>query len=261
MFISYVTVVSTFIYRWTYAETIVIIDLCFTIKEVLQLMKNILIVDDEQKIRILLRDFLESEDFTVIEAANGKEAIEMVKAMSEQIDLILLDIMLPLVDGYNVCKEIKKAYNIPVIILSARSEDFDEAHGFEIGADDYVAKPIRPTALIARIRALFRRIDGQKDSENIISFNGLIINNSAHIVTVDGDEIILSPKEYDLLMILVKNNGRVISRETLMSDVWGYEYYGGLRTVDTHINRLRTKLSRKGENIVTIRNFGYKFEG
>lgn len=224
-------------------------------------MKNILIVDDEQNIRILLRDFLEEEGFAVIEAKNGKDALDMVKATNERIDLILLDIMLPFIDGYTVCKEIKKLCNIPVIILSARSEDFDEARGFEIGADDYVAKPIKPTALIARIKSLFRRLDRQKDGDEIISFDGLIINDMSHIVMVDGEEITLSPKEYDLLLILVKNKGRVISRETLMSDVWGYEYFGGLRTVDTHINRLRTKLSRKGESIVTIRSVGYKFEG
>lgn len=224
-------------------------------------MKTILVVDDEQNIRILLKDFLELEGFTVIEATNGKEALDTVKAMHEHLDLIMLDIMLPFIDGYTLCREIKKTYNIPVIILSARSEDFDEAHGFEIGADDYVAKPIRPTALIARIKSLFRRLDSQKNDDDVISFDGLIINNMSHIVAVDGEEVILSPKEYDLLLILVKNNGRVISRETLMNEVWGYEYYGGLRTVDTHINRLRTKLSRKGESIVTIRSFGYKFEG
>lgn len=224
-------------------------------------MKNILVVDDEQNIRILLKDFLESEGFAVTEAKNGKEALDQVRAANGQIDLVLLDIMLPLIDGYHVCKEIKKAYSIPVIILSARGEDFDEAHGFEIGADDYVAKPVRPTALIARIKALFKRLDGQKHNDALLSYDGLVINNASHTVTVDGIEIVLSPKEYDLLHILVKNNGRVISRETLMSEVWGYEYYGGLRTVDTHINRLRTKLFRKSERIVTIRSFGYKFEG
>ena len=224
-------------------------------------MKNILIIDDEQNIRILLKDFLEMEGFTVVEATNGAEALKTVSAMSDRLDLIILDIMLPVINGYVVCEEIKKNYAIPVIILSAKCEEFDEAHGFEIGADDYVVKPIKPTALIARIKALFRRLDEQKSEAGVITFDGLVINNMSHNVTVDGKEIALSPKEYDLLLTLAKNIGRVISRETLMNDVWGYEYYGGLRTVDTHINRLRTKLLRKGESIVTVRSFGYKFEG
>ena len=224
-------------------------------------MKNILIIDDEQNIRILLKDFLEMEGFTVVEATNGAEALKTVSAMSDRLDLIILDIMLPVINGYVVCEEIKKNYTIPVIILSAKSEEFDEAHGFEIGADDYVVKPIKPTALIARIKALFRRLDEQKNEGGVITFDGLVINNMSHNVTVDGKEIALSPKEFDLLLTLARNIGRVISRETLLNDVWGYEYYGGLRTVDTHINRLRTKLLRKGESIVTVRSFGYKFEG
>lgn len=224
------------------------------------LMKHILIVDDEQYIRILLKDFLELEGFTVAEAADGREALDTIRAVNGQFDLVILDVMLPLMDGYAVCKEIKKAYPVPVIMLSARSEDFDEARGFEIGADDYVTKPIKPTALVARIKSLFRRLDEQRNEPDVLSYDGLVINDMSHIVTVDGEQIMLSPKEYDLLVMLVKNKGRVISREMLMNDVWGYEYYGGLRTVDTHINRLRAKLARKGGSIVTIRSFGYKFE-
>jgi DNA-binding response OmpR family regulator len=225
-------------------------------------MKNILIVDDEQNIRILLRDFLELEGFAVAEATDGREALEMVSAMKEPPDLIILDVMLPAIDGYAVCKAIKRAYDVPVIILSARSDEFDEAHGFEVGADDYVAKPIKPTALVARIKALFRRLGDEHGGERgALLFDGLALDDASHTVTLDGETIALSPKEYDLLMALARNSGRVISREALMNSVWGYEYYGGLRTVDTHINRLRAKLSRKSGSIVTVRSFGYKFEG
>lgn len=223
--------------------------------------RKILVVDDEQNIRILLKDFLELEGYQVIESVNGREAIESVKALNGQLDLIILDIMLPFIDGYTVCREIKKLYSIPVIMLSARSEDFDEAHGFEIGADDYVTKPIKPTALMARINKLFHRLETSAGDSTVFEFDGLQINNASHIVTVDHDEIMLSPKEYDLLMLLIKNKGKVVSRETLMNEVWGFECFGGLRTIDTHINRLRTKLGTKSERIVTIRSYGYKFEG
>lgn len=223
--------------------------------------KTILIVDDELKIRILLKDFLESSGFNVIEAKDGKMALDVFRSSIDSIDLILLDIMLPIIDGWTVCREIRKISDIPIIMLTARSEEFDEVHGFEIGADDYVKKPIKPSALIARINALFRKLDRLKHKKKIFNCGGIKLDDSAHTVEVDGEEIFLSPKEYALLLILCENAGKVISREQLLNKVWGYEYFGGVRTVDTHINRLRFKLGNKGNLITTIRGYGYKLEG
>jgi two-component system, OmpR family, response regulator ResD len=222
--------------------------------------KTVLIVDDEKNIRILLKDFLEKEGFSVFEAQDGRQALEVFNEKSEELDLVLLDVMLPELDGWTVCREIRKQSKVPVVMLTARSEDFDEVHGLEIGADDYVKKPVKPTTLIARINALFRRTE-RDNNKLVMSYNGLEIDDSSHVVKIDGHEIALSPKEYTLLVILVENNGKVISREQLLNQVWGYNYYGGLRTVDTHINRLRMKLLNKGDCIHTIRGFGYKFEG
>lgn len=223
--------------------------------------KTILIVDDELKIRILLKDFLEREGFSVLEAADGKAALEVFVDLKDKIDLILLDIMLPCYDGWTVCREVRKESEVPIIMLTARSQDFDEVHGFDIGADDYVTKPIKPTALVARINALFRRMDKNENRKEVLSFKGLEIDDTSHVVTLNGKEISLSPKEYSLLYILAGRKGRVISREQLLEQVWGYDYFGGLRTVDTHINRLRIKLEDKGSTISTVRGFGYRFEG
>jgi two-component system, OmpR family, response regulator ResD len=222
--------------------------------------KTVLIVDDEKNIRILLKDFLEKEGFSVFEAQDGRQALEVFNEKNEELDLVLLDVMLPELDGWTVCREIRKQSKVPIVMLTARSEDFDEVHGLEIGADDYVKKPVKPTTLIARINALFRRTE-RDNNKLVMSYNGLEIDDSSHVVKIDGHEIALSPKEYTLLVILVENNGKVISREQLLNQVWGYNYYGGLRTVDTHINRLRMKLLNKGDCIHTIRGFGYKFEG
>lgn len=223
--------------------------------------KTILIVDDEARIRILLKDFLEREGFDVLESSDGRSALGLFEEMNEKISLMILDIMLPEIDGWTVCREVRKTSNLPIIMLSARSEDFDEVHGFEIGADDYVKKPVKPSTLIARINALLRRTEKDKPVSFTVCYDGLEIDDSSHIVRVDGKELALSPKEYTLLLILVENKGKVISREQLLNQVWGYNYYGGLRTVDTHINRLRMKLDRKSESIATVRGFGYRFEG
>lgn len=222
--------------------------------------KTILIVDDELKIRILLKDFLEKEGYHVIEASDGKQAIESFEAAMSSIDLILLDVMLPIFDGWTVCREIKKMKDVPIIMLTARSEDFDEVHGFEIGADDYVKKPVKPSALVARINALFKRIEKMNTKKQTYSFNQLEIEPSSHLVTLEGEVVNLSPKEFELLLLLVQNLGQVISREQLLNQVWGYEYFGGERTVDTHINRLRIKLGSRGNAIATIRGYGYRFE-
>jgi two-component system response regulator ResD len=223
-------------------------------------IKTILIIDDEKNIRILLKDFLEREGFATVEAGDGREALELFAEREKEISLLLLDVMLPELDGWTVCREVRKSSQVPIIMLTARSEDFDEIHGFEIGADDYVKKPVKPTALMARINAMFRRLEKENPGEDVIACNGLEIDNKSHIVKVNGEEISLSPKEYTLLVLLAENKGKVISREQLLNQVWGYHYYGGLRTVDTHINRLRMKLGPKGEAINTIRGFGYKFE-
>jgi len=222
--------------------------------------KTVLIVDDEKNIRILLKDFLEREGFSVLEAQDGRQALELFNEKCEELNLVLLDVMLPELDGWTVCREIRKLSKVPIVMLTARSEDFDEVHGLEIGADDYVKKPVKPTTLVARINALFRRIEPD-ESKTVMSYDGLEIDDSSHVVKIDCQEIALSPKEYTLLVLLVENKGKVISREQLLNQVWGYNYYGGLRTVDTHINRLRMKLGSKGEAINTIRGFGYKFEG
>ncbi|HWQ43251.1 MAG TPA: response regulator transcription factor [Desulfosporosinus sp.] len=222
--------------------------------------KTVLVVDDEMKIRILLKDFLGREGFNVLEASDGKKALDTFQESTSDIDLILLDVMLPELDGWTVCREIRKVSEVPIIMLTARSEDFDEIHGFEIGADDYVQKPVKPSALMARINALFRRLSKQSEEKKQLSCDGLEIDDTSHIVKIDQEEIQLSPKEYSLLCMLVENKGKVISREQLLSKVWGYEYFAGLRTVDTHINRLRAKLGRKNNAITTIRSFGYRFE-
>lgn len=222
--------------------------------------RTILVVDDELKIRILLKDFLESSGFNVLEAEDGKIALDIFKKSNKSINLILLDIMIPQVDGWTVCREVRKISEVPIIMLTARSEEFDEIHGFEIGADDYVKKPVKPSTLIARINALFRKQDKFKCEKKIFDYDGIEIDDSSHVVKVENQEIFLSPKEYELLLILFKNYGKVISREQLLSKVWGYEYFGGLRTVDTHINRLRIKMGKKGNLITTIRGYGYKLE-
>lgn len=222
------------------------------------MQRTILLVDDETKILILLKDFLSAEGYQVITAGNGKEALERFWESQQEIDLVILDVMMPEVDGWTVCREIRKTSRTPVFMLTARGEDYDEVHGFEIGADDYVKKPVRPAALVARINALFHRM--ARVQEKDYCFGALELRPESHIVLVEGIEISLSPKEYALLVLLMENAGKVISREQLLNQVWGYDYFGGLRTVDTHINRLRIKLGSEGERVATVRGFGYRFE-
>lgn len=221
--------------------------------------KRILIVDDEPKIIILLKDYLEREQFEVITASNGNDALEIFFEENNKIDLVLLDVMMPDLDGWTVCREIRKTSDVPVIMLTARSEDYDEVHGFEIGADDYVTKPVKPAALIARINAHFRR-QGAADCDAVCIDGNIKIDRDSHIITVLDKEIMLSPKEFEVLSLLMENKNKLVSREKLLNEVWGYDYFGGLRTVDTHINRLRVKLLSDGERIATVRGYGYKFE-
>lgn len=219
--------------------------------------KNILVVDDEPLIRKLVTDFLKKDGYSVVEAEDGKKAMDLFFS-EEKIDLLILDVMLPEYDGFTVCREIRKKSKVPIIMLTARGDEFDEIFGLDIGADEYISKPFSPNILIARVNAVLRRTISTND--NINDFNGLKIDNDAHQVTVDGKIVDLSPKEYELLTYLSENYGKALSREQILDKVWGYDYYGDLRTVDTHINRLRIKLDSKSEYVNTVRGYGYRFE-
>ena len=219
--------------------------------------KNILVADDEALIRKLIGDFLKKEGYAIVEADTGKKALEIMKERQD-IDLVLLDVMLPEYDGWTVCREIRKSSYVPIIMITARGEEFDQLFGFEIGADEYIVKPFSPNILVAKVNAILRRLS--PSISTVKSYDNLKIDQSAHVVTVDEKNIDLSPKEYDLLMYLVDNYGRALSREQILDKVWGYDYFGDLRTVDTHINRLRIKLEGMSILIQTVRGHGYRFE-
>lgn len=217
--------------------------------------KKILVVEDESRMRRLIGDYLKREDVHIIEAEDGKEALDLFE--QEKIDLIILDIMLPKYDGWTVCREIRKTSNVPIVMLTARSEESDELFGFELGADEYVTKPFRPNILVARVKALLKR---HMKEEKIMNFETIQIDIKGHRVFLDGIEIEMTPKEYELLLYMANNKGKALSREQLLDGVWGYDYYGDLRTVDTHIKRLRIKLRDKNYVIQTVRGVGYRFE-
>ncbi len=221
-------------------------------------MYSILICDDEQKIREVIREYAEFEGYSVFEAKDGIEALETVK--SKDIDAIILDIMMPKIDGYTVCKEIKKIKNIPVIMLSARAEEYDKLYGFEVGVDDYVVKPFSPKEIMARLKVVIGRGKPSGKEKEIFEISGLRIDFSGRNVFVDNVKKELTPKEYDLLFFLIKNKNIALSREKLLTEVWGYDYYGDDRTVDTHIKMLRNSLGAYRDFIVTLRGMGYKFE-
>jgi len=222
-------------------------------------MNKILIVDDEQKIREVIREYAEFNGYEVEEAENGMEAIGLCKL--NDYDLIIMDIMMPKLDGFSACKEIKKTKDIPVIMLSARGEEYDKLFGFELGIDDYIVKPFSPKELMARINvALSRRVIATANPMEPLKFGGLEINVAARSVTVDGVKADLTPKEYDLLFYLVHNRNIALSRDKLLSDVWGYDFFGDDRTIDTHIKNLRNNLGNYRDYIVTLRGVGYKFE-
>lgn len=221
-------------------------------------MTKLLIVDDEQKIREVIKEYAEFNDFEVSEAEDGMDAIKMVK--DEDYDIIVMDVMMPKLDGFSACKEIKKIKDIPVIMLSARGEEYDKLFGFELGVDDYMVKPFSPKELMARINAVMTRKKPQNEEPEILEFKGLAINIPAREVTVDGEKIELTPKEYDLLFYLVKNKNIALSREKLLSEIWGYDFYGDDRTIDTHIKNLRNNLGDYRDMISTLRGVGYKFE-
>lgn len=217
---------------------------------------KILVVDDEKLIRDVIKEYLELDGFSVIEATSGVEAINAVNS-EEEINLIVMDIMMPNMDGYTAYKEIKKIKDIPCIMLSARTEEFDKLAGFQIGIDDYITKPFSPKELVARIKAVMKRVYFEDDK---IELEGIIIDNLAHEVTVDGKEIELTPKEYDLLKYLMQNKNIALSRENLLNHIWGYDFYGDARTIDTHIKTLRSHIGKKHDVIKTVRGMGYKFE-
>ena len=222
-------------------------------------MYRILIVDDEEKIRAVIKEYAEFEGYAVVEAKDGMEAVNIVK--SEDFDAVVLDVMMPRLDGFSTCKEIKKIKNIPVLMLSARSEEYDKLFGFEMGIDDYVTKPFSPKEIMARLKVIISRNSKNITVENeIIEFGGLKIDITGRNVIIDGQKADMTPKEYDLLFYLVKNKNIALSREKLLSDVWGYDFYGDDRTVDTHIKMLRNSLGNYRNYIVTLRSLGYKFE-
>lgn len=222
-------------------------------------MNRILVVDDEANIRLVVKEYAEFENYEVHEAENGMQAIEMVK--NHDYSIIIMDVMMPKLDGYSACKEIKKIKNIPVIMLSARGEEYDKLFGFEIGVDDYVVKPFSPKELMARIKVAIKRNSApESTSSERYSFEGLEIDMAGREVYVNGQKAAMTPKEYDLLFFLVKNKNLAMSRDKLLESVWGYDFFGDDRTVDTHIKMLRNSLGEYRKFIVTLRGMGYKFE-
>lgn len=219
--------------------------------------KTILIVDDEERMRFLIDAYLKKEGFNVLQAENGKDALKIFK--ENTVELVVLDIMMPVMDGWITCKEIRKISQVPVIMLTAKAEDEDQILGFELGTDNYVTKPFSPKLLVAKVKALLKRAYPDENNQDNF-FDGLYINEKAHETKINDEDIYLSPKEFELLSYFVKNRGMVLSREQILDSVWGIDYYGDLRTVDTHIKRLREKLGEKAYLISTVRGTGYKFE-
>lgn len=219
---------------------------------------KILVVDDESRMRKLVKDFLTKNNYSVIEAADGEEAVDIFMS-TKDISLIILDVMMPKLDGYQVATEIRKISQIPIIMLTAKSDERDELKGFELGVDEYITKPFSPKILVARVEAVLRRSIADK-AESLIQVGGIEMDVSAHLVKVDGVSIELSYKEFELLNYFLVNQGVALSREKILNNVWNYDYFGDARTIDTHVKKLRSKLGEKGEFIKTIWGMGYKFE-
>ena len=219
---------------------------------------KILVVDDESRMRKLVKDFLVKRDFEVVEASDGEEAIEMFYS-NKDIALIILDVMMPKMNGYQVLKEIRMSSKIPVIMLTAKSTEYDELQGFDKGADEYITKPFSPKILVARVEALLRR-SNILEADDKLEIGGIQIDKSAHTVTIDGDPIELSFKEFELLQYFMENKSIALSREKILNNVWNYDYFGDARTIDTHVKKLRAKMKDKGDYIKTIWGMGYKFE-
>ena len=219
---------------------------------------KILVVDDESRMRKLVKDFLAREGYVVIEAGDGMEAMDIFYE-EKDIALVILDVMMPKMDGWQVCREIRESSKVPIIMLTARSEERDELQGFELGVDEYISKPFSPKILVARVNAILRRSLGNAGGD-VVEAGGIVIDKAAHIVKIDGTLVELSYKEFELLSYFVENQGIALSREKILNNVWNYDYFGDARTIDTHVKKLRSKLGAKGEYIKTIWGMGYKFE-
>lgn len=223
-------------------------------------MQRILVVDDEEKIRAIIRKYGEFEGYEIVEASDGMQAVEICRR--ENFDIIVMDVMMPELDGFSACREIKKIKNIPVIMLSARGEEYDKIHGFELGIDDYVVKPFSPRELMMRIKVVIARNSSSLTTQEheVFEAKGLKIDFTGRLVFVDGQRVDMTPKEYDLLFYMVRNKNIALSREKLITEVWGYDYYGDDRTLDTHMKLLRSSLGDYRKHLVTVRGVGYRFE-
>ena len=221
-------------------------------------MSNILVVDDESRMRKLIKDFLTKDNYNVLEAEDGEKALEIFENEREKIDLIILDVMMPKQDGWSVLRKIRQSSQVPVIMLTARGEEQDELFGFELGADEYISKPFSPKILVARVEAILKRTIQTENANK--DFGGIIIDEQGRTVTVDGKNIEMSLREYELLKYLVDNENIALSRDKILNNVWNYDYYGDSRTIDSHIKKIRHKLGKRGKYIKTMRGIGYKFE-
>ena len=219
---------------------------------------KILVVDDESRMRKLVKDFLTRAGYQVLEAQDGEEAVDTFYS-TKGINLLVLDVMMPKMDGWEVCREIRKNSKVPIIMLTARSDERDELLGFDLGVDEYISKPFSPKILVARVEAILRRT-GQSNPEDVLSAGGIVIDKAAHLATVDGNPMELSFKEFELLTYFLENEGIALSREKILNSVWNYDYFGDARTIDTHVKKLRSKMGDKGEYIKTVWGMGYKFE-
>ena len=220
---------------------------------------KILVVDDESRMRKLVHDFLTREGYAVVEAADGEEALDIFYS-DKEISLFVLDVMMPKINGWEVCREIRKISKLPIIMLTAKGDESDELNGFEIGADEYISKPFSPKILVARVTALLRRANKIGETADIREAGGIVMDKTAHTVAIDGQNIDLSVKEFELLDYFMNNRGIALSRERILDSVWSYDYFGDARTIDTHVKKLRSKMGAKGDYIKTVWGVGYKFE-
>ena len=220
---------------------------------------KILVVDDESRMRKLVRDFLVRQNYEVLEAADGEEALDLFYR-EKDIALIILDVMMPKLNGWDVCREVRETSKVPIIMLTPKGDESDELNGFELGVDEYISKPFSPKILVARVGAILRRSGKTEETEENMELGGIVVNKTAHLVTVDGERIDLSFKEFELLSYFMENAGIALSREKILNHVWNYDYFGDARTIDTHVKKLRSKMGKKGEYIKTIWGMGYKFE-
>ena len=219
---------------------------------------TVLVVDDESRMRKLVKDFLMQKQYKVLEAGDGEEALKVFEENQNKINIILLDVMMPKLDGWSVLRQIRQKSNVPIIMLTARGEEQDELFGFELGVDEYISKPFSPKILVARVEAILNRTTEKKNETK--DYGGIVIDSDGRTVKVDGKQIELSLREYELLKYLVDNNGIALSRDKILNNVWNYDYYGDSRTIDSHIKKVRHKLGKKGKYIETVRGIGYKFE-